>query len=77
LRRHLLVASSCENALIVPLRIRRADVLHIRVANDTGLNDSRAFGGAVTALGVVRRRPINLDQHGIIDIGPECAFDSL
>ena len=36
-----------------------------------------AFGGAVAALGALWRRTVNLDQHGIVDIGAERAFDRL
>ena len=57
-----------------PFHVGRADVLHVGVALDLRLADACAFGRAVTALGAVRRRPIDLHELGIVHVSPECAF---
>ena len=49
------------NGEVLPLHIRRADMLHIRVAFNSLLLRSCAIGGAVAAFGTLRRSAINID----------------
>jgi hypothetical protein len=41
------------------------------------LLDASAFGGAVAALGAIRRGTIELDQHGVVDVTTERTFNNL
>ncbi len=52
-------------------------MLLFRVAFDLDLLRSRAFGWRIAALGAFRRNAVNLDEHGIVDISAERAFNSL
>jgi len=57
---------------VLPFDVRRADVLPDRCASDGNLAGADAFAGAVFALGSRRRVfPVQLDQHGIIDVAAE------
>src|SRR5450759_3108206 len=49
----------------------------IGLAFDRCLYNAGAIGGAVTALGAVRRSAINFDQLRIVHVGTESALDSL
>jgi len=39
------------------------------------LDDARAIGGAVAAFGALGSSPVQLDQHGVVDIGAEGVLD--
>ncbi len=60
---------------VVPFRIGRADVLRVRRAFDPMLDDARAIGGAVAALGALGSCPVQLNQHGVVDISAEGVLD--
>lgn len=60
---------------VVPLCIGRANVLRVRRAFDPMLDDARAIGGAVTALGALGSGPVQLDQHGVVHVGSEGVLD--
>ena len=46
-----------------------------RVAFDLDLLRSRAFGWRIAALGAFRRIAVNLDKHGVVNVGAERAFN--
>lgn len=60
---------------IVPLHIRRADVVEIGLAFDRGLLDASAIGGAVAPLRALRSSAVDLHELRIVDVGPERALD--
>src|SRR5271168_305474 len=61
---------------IIPLGVARADVLHIRVALDGFLPDTRALGGAVAPLALAAYRLTKqLDQHRVINLAAESGID--
>jgi hypothetical protein len=55
------------------LDIRRADVLWVRIASDGALASAKALRGAVAATSAIR--PVNLDEHSVVDILAEHAID--
>ena len=58
---------------VLPLNVARADVRLVGFAFDAGLLDAGAFGGAVAAsrTGSIA---VELDELGVVDIGPEGVF---
>jgi len=50
-------------------------VSHVGLAFDLCLLNPRAFGGAISAFEALRRVAIHLDQHGVINVRAESAFD--
>ena len=61
--------------LVVRLHERRGDVIDVRVAFDAALEGSDALSRAVAALEGVRDVAIQLDQVGIVLVGPKRALD--
>ena len=57
---------------IVPLRIGRADVRHVRIALNRGLDSASAFGRVVVAP-ALRGRSVKLHKHGIVATTPDFA----
>ena len=55
-------------------RVAGRNVLRVGVAFDAVLDRADALGGAVTPL-ALRRGAVHFDQHGVVDIGAESAFD--
>ena len=72
--RHAPVAHA--NVEVLALRKRSADVLRIGIAFDAMLARAGANRRAVAAL-PLRRRAVNLDQHRVVNISAERAFNGL
>ena len=64
----------CE---VLPLHIRRGNVLGIWGAFDGQFLNACAFGRAVTALEGVRRVAINFDELGIVNVSAKGTFNGL
>lgn len=50
-------------------------MLRLWLPLDWRLDSASAFGGTVAALGALWRGPVNLDQHGVIDICAKRPFN--
>ena len=52
-------------------------MLFVGLSGDWGLDSAGAFGRAVAALCALRRGTVNLNQHPIVNVGAERAFNGV
>lgn len=62
---------------IVPLGIRRGNVLHVGIAFNPFLTSTDAFRGAIAALDALGSFAVELHKHRVINVGTERAFNGL
>jgi len=70
-------AHAHSHGQIVPLDVRRADVLRIWVTLDSLLPRAEALRRAVAALGSIRNLTVELHKLGIVDVATERALNRL
>src|SRR5258708_18087122 len=70
-------AHSHSHAQVLPLHVRGADVLRVRLSAQDASTAPDARCGAVTALREVRGHTVNLDQHCVINTAPKRIFHGI
>jgi hypothetical protein len=76
LRKTRIALAVLANDAVVTLDVRRRNLRFDGLSFDDLLIRADALGRAVAAL-TFGSRPVNLDQHGVINIGTERAFNGI